>query len=68
MTRNIDDLFADGAVRLNMDEAIELTAMSLRAHGANHDHWAIAYSGGKDSSATLTLVMHLITSRTFALR
>lgn len=64
MTRQIEDLFADGAVRLNMDEAIELTAMSLRAHGAEHDHWAIAYSGGKDSSATLTLVMHLIASGT----
>lgn len=50
--------FADGA-RLTMDESIELTVQSLQAHGIDHDHWAVAWSGGKDSSATLTLLMHL---------
>ena len=53
------DLFAGGE-RLTLDEAIELTVASLQAYGADHDHWGIAYSGGKDSSATLTLIMHLI--------
>ena len=51
-------LFAD--VRMTMDEAIDLTAESLRAHGADHDHWVFAWSGGKDSTATLTVALWLI--------
>lgn len=54
------DIFAQGARRLQMTESIELTIQSLQAYGASHDHWGIAWSGGKDSSATLTLVMYLI--------
>lgn len=48
------------ADRLTMAESIELTAQSLTAYGAAYPHWAVAYSGGKDSSATVTLVAHLI--------
>jgi DNA sulfur modification protein DndC len=48
--------------RMVLREAIELTVRSLQAHAANYDHWAVAYSGGKDSSATVTLVAHLIES------
>jgi len=55
------DLFAGGN-RLTMADAIDLTVASLQAYGAEHPHWGIAYSGGKDSSATLTLIMHLIKS------
>lgn len=47
--------------RLTMDEAMELTAQSLRAYGEKYRHWAIAFSGGKDSSATVTVVVQLIT-------
>lgn len=54
------DLFAAGARRLQMTESIELTIQSLQAYGTTHDHWGIAWSGGKDSSATLTLVMYLL--------
>ncbi len=46
--------------RLSFDRSIELTAESLRHYGAFYDHWAIAFSGGKDSSATVTLVAHLL--------
>lgn len=53
-------LFNDA--RMTMDEAIELTVSSLNEYRARYDHWAIAYSGGKDSSATVTLVQHLIES------
>jgi DNA sulfur modification protein DndC len=53
------DLFG-GAVRLRLDEALDLTVTSLAAYGASHDHWGIAWSGGKDSSATLTVIVHLI--------
>lgn len=48
--------------RLTLDDAIELTEQSLVAHGSAYQHWAIAYSGGKDSSATVTAVIHLIES------
>lgn len=54
------DIFAAGARRLQMTESIELTIQSLLAYGHSHEHWGIAWSGGKDSSATLTLLMYLL--------
>ncbi len=58
-TKKQADLFQEG-VRLRMDESIELTVLSLLAHSEAHEHWGIAWSGGKDSSATLTLILWLI--------
>ncbi|TFF20802.1 phosphoadenosine phosphosulfate reductase [Jiella endophytica] len=49
-----------GEARLAYDDAIELTIQSMRAYGPEHPHWCIAWSGGKDSSAVLTLIVHLI--------
>lgn len=49
-----------GTQRLSYDDAMDMTLTSMRAYGASHDHWAIAYSGGKDSSATLTVIAHLL--------
>lgn len=46
--------------RLTLDEALALTCEALQKHGAKYRHWAIAYSGGKDSSAVVTLVASLI--------
>jgi DNA sulfur modification protein DndC len=46
--------------RMTMKQAIELTIESLQAWGSQHKHWVITYSGGKDSTATTTLVVHLI--------
>lgn len=46
--------------RLTMERSIDLTIESLTAYGSLYKHWAIAYSGGKDSTATVTLVAHLI--------
>jgi DNA sulfur modification protein DndC len=46
--------------RQTMTEALEETARSLQAYGADYKHWAIAYSGGKDSSATVTIIAHLL--------
>lgn len=60
MSRDLS-LFESGA-RLQMTESIELTIHSLQAYGSEHDHWVIAWSGGKDSTATLTLIVWLITS------
>jgi DNA sulfur modification protein DndC len=43
-----------------LTDALQMTADSLNAYGALYDHWAIAFSGGKDSSATATAVLKLI--------
>lgn len=45
---------------MSLEEALSATAESLNAYGERFEHWAIAYSGGKDSSATVTAVVHLI--------
>lgn len=50
----------EGGARLQMTESIELTIQSLQAYGPQHDHWVVAWSGGKDSTATLTLIAWLI--------
>lgn len=50
----------EGTKRLVYDEAVELSLQSMQAYGPAHDHWGIAWSGGKDSSAALTLIVHLI--------
>lgn len=42
--------------RLSFRDAIDLSIASLNAYGARYRHWAIAYSGGKDSSATASFV------------
>lgn len=52
--------FFDGGRRLQMTESIELTIQSLAAYGPDHPDWGIAWSGGKDSSATLTMICWLI--------
>lgn len=51
-----------GTSKMQMNESIQLTIESLTAYGKLYDHWAIAWSGGKDSTATLTLVVWLIES------
>ncbi len=46
--------------RMRLTEALDLTAQSLNAYGATYRHWAVAFSGGKDSAATVSAVVHLI--------
>jgi DNA sulfur modification protein DndC len=48
--------------RLTLDGAIELSLASLREYGQRYCHWACAYSGGKDSSATVAFVAWAIRS------
>lgn len=43
--------------RSTLDESIEISLASLRTYGERYRHWSIAYSGGKDSSATATFVI-----------
>lgn len=51
-----------GAVSIHevQSDGVELTLQSLRAYWSSHQHFAIAWSGGKDSTALLTIVIHLI--------
>jgi DNA sulfur modification protein DndC len=58
MSRLQPTLFEES--RISLPASLELTAQSLNAYGAAYDHWAVAFSGGKDSSATVTAVFHLI--------
>lgn len=46
--------------RLTMERSIELTAQSINAYGPDYQHWAIAFSGGKDSTTVLSLVLLLV--------
>lgn len=48
--------------RLDLESSIELSLMSLKEYGQRYRHWAIAYSGGKDSSATVAFVAWAIKS------
>jgi DNA sulfur modification protein DndC len=46
--------------RLSLSQSIELSVESLCHYGSLYQHWAVAFSGGKDSSATVTLIAHLL--------
>jgi DNA sulfur modification protein DndC len=48
------------ADRMSLEEAIQQTVDSLGVYGRDYPHWALAYSGGKDSSAALTVTDHVI--------
>lgn len=49
-----------GIERMQMNESIEYTIASLNSYGPKFDTWALAWSGGKDSTTLLTLVIWLI--------
>lgn len=57
--KHIQPTFFD-ASRNSLVQSLEITAESLNAWGADYDHWAIAFSGGKDSAATVAAVKWLI--------
>ncbi len=59
MIKSSDPTLFEGE-RLNPQKAMQLTRESLLAYAGLYRHWAVAFSGGKDSSATLTIVCHLI--------
>jgi DNA sulfur modification protein DndC len=56
--RNQSSFFED--MRLTLDDSIALSVTSLTEYGRRYRHWAIAYSGGKDSTATVTFVVWAI--------
>ena len=46
--------------RMKLPESLDLTVQSLLAYAPRYKHWAIAFSGGKDSTALATLIPTLI--------
>jgi DNA sulfur modification protein DndC len=58
MSRNQPSLF-EGA-RMTLQDSIDYTVLSIMAYATNHRHWSVAFSGGKDSSATLAVILYLI--------
>ncbi|MBB4267693.1 phosphoadenosine phosphosulfate reductase family protein [Roseospira visakhapatnamensis] len=61
--RRHPDLFSTSP-RMAVGEAMDLTVQSLQAYGPAHDHWCVAWSGGKDSTAALSLLVSLLESGT----
>lgn len=51
-----------GIEKISIGECQKLTIQALNTHAYHHRHWVIAWSGGKDSSATMTLILYLILS------
>lgn len=60
VARGQEGLF--GSRRMQMDESIEMTIASLQAYMGRYNHVAVAWSGGKDSTCTVTLLLWLILS------
>lgn len=46
--------------RLPVGDGIRMTLDSLRTYGERHCHWAVAWSGGKDSTTLVTLLVHFL--------
>lgn len=55
--RNLSLFEAD---RLTLEDSLTMTVDSLNAYGGGYKHWALAYSGGKDSTALVAAITHLI--------
>lgn len=55
-----NQLFLYGSGKMEFTDAIALSIASLNEYGSRHEHWAMAWSGGKDSTATLTFVLQLL--------
>lgn len=64
--KKLEQLNIFGSARIDFAEQVQLTVDSLLAYGPLHDHWAIAWSMGKDSTTLLTLTVQLIRSRQVA--
>jgi DNA sulfur modification protein DndC len=47
---------AGKAMRSTLADAMAMTIQSLQAYGADRSTWVIGYSGGKDSTATVTFI------------
>jgi DNA sulfur modification protein DndC len=51
-----------GAARISFDECVNMTIDSIKKVEGLYKYWAIAWSGGKDSTALITVIITLINS------
>ncbi len=49
--------------RATSREAIAITIDSIKDYAEQYKHWQISFSGGKDSTALVTLILHLIETK-----
>lgn len=56
------NLFSEIHSGFGWEEAAEMTLRSMQAYGPSHSTWCLSWSGGKDSTATVTYVIHLVQS------
>lgn len=49
-----------GVEPITVADSIELTIQSINTYGPLHDHWAAAWSWGKDSTTLVTLIVQLM--------
>ncbi|WP_207425974.1 phosphoadenosine phosphosulfate reductase family protein [Pedobacter sp. SYSU D00535] len=61
--RTVQTNMFEGTKRLQMNDSIDLTIQSLQAYGPKYNYWCVAWSGGKDSTTLVTLVVYLIISK-----
>ncbi|RQO79168.1 phosphoadenosine phosphosulfate reductase [Pedobacter sp. KBW01] len=54
------DIFLGFGKRLQMNESIQLTINSLLEYCPRYEHWCLAWSGGKDSTTLVTVLVWLI--------
>lgn len=52
----------DNTPRLNMRDSIRITQATLQEYRERYDRWQVSWSGGKDSTATLTMLVWMIES------
>jgi len=53
-------LFDDTTPRLNMRDSIRMTQETICQYRERYDKWQVSWSGGKDSTATLSLLIWMI--------
>lgn len=53
-------LFSGQGANLPVGACVGRTVSNMLAHATNYDHWIFAYSGGKDSSTVVTLIVTLL--------
>lgn len=54
------NLFSGQGSVMPVGECVERTVQNMLAHACGYDHWVIAYSGGKDSSTVVSVIVTMI--------
>lgn len=54
------NLFSGQGAFMPVGECVERTVQNMLAHAYGYDHWVFAYSGGKDSSTVVSVIVTLL--------